>query len=550
MNPVKYLLSAVLITILIFAAAGCGSGGSFAEELEERVSLVLSEKASRINTSVLKIKINGDTEPAVPGRAFAGSMLHIFVPMEDLPELTGLEIMRTENGDYRITSDVSHMTAALPEDMWNARGAKVLINKYGYTCIDLTETAKAFDIDLKYDNDTNTLFVDRAANGDTPAPLPERYSMLEDGRLTEIRSQGDKAACWAFASCAAVESVLLPDEYFVFSEQHMIENTGFLVDDLSGGDQAMALSYFAAWTGPVPDLAPGGEAVVHVQEAVRPEAGDFDAIKRHILDHGGVESSIYSDITYAGQDSAYFRESTYGYYYNGDKEPNHDILIVGWDDSFPKENFYNAPEHDGAFLCRNSWGTTFGDNGYFYISYDDTNIGTVNTVYTRVDGADNYDNIYQSDVLGFIGTLGYKLRIMWMANSYISSGDEVIKAASFYTTEKNEAYGIWYCEDAPGKPGAEYVYLGGGILEEPGYHTVDLPAGPELSSGQKFSVIVKLTTREAENQAAVEFDSQELTKNFVLTDGEGYISSDGQSFENTEAGYGCNICLKVFTDRR
>ena len=54
---------------------------------------------------------------------------------------------------------------------------------------------------------------------------------------------------------------------------------------------------------------------------------------------------------------------------------------------------------DGAFICQNSWGGGFGDNGVFYISYYDTNIGVHNVVYTGVESTKNYDNIFfhQSD---------------------------------------------------------------------------------------------------------------------------------------------------------
>ena len=45
-------------------------------------------------------------------------------------------------------------------------------------------------------------------------------------------------------------------------------------------------------------------------------------------------------------------------------------------------------EGDGAFICQNSWGSSFGDNGVFYVSYYDTNVGTHNVVsvsYTHLD---------------------------------------------------------------------------------------------------------------------------------------------------------------------
>ena len=101
-----------------------------------------------------------------------------------------------------------------------------------------------------------------------------------------------------------------------------------------------------------------------------------------------------------------------------------DSVIVGWDDHYPKENFNMELEGDGAFICTNSWGEDFGDQGYFYVSYYDSNIGINNIVYTGVEPPDNYDHIYQSDLCGRVGQIGYGKSEAWFANAYRASGRE------------------------------------------------------------------------------------------------------------------------------
>ena len=73
----------------------------------------------------------------------------------------------------------------------------------------------------------------------------------------------------------------------------------------------------------------------------------------------------------------------------GQDKPNHDVVMIGWDDNYPKENVNVDLEGDGAFICQNSWGSSCGDNGVFYVSYYDTNVGTHNVVYTDIDSTDN-----------------------------------------------------------------------------------------------------------------------------------------------------------------
>lgn len=151
-----------------------------------------------------------------------------------------------------------------------------------------------------------------------------------------------------------------------------------------------------------------------------------------ILRYGGVESSLYMSIENAWDSSEDYAPGTSSYYYTGDEKPNHDVVIVGWDDNYSRENFSHMPENNGAFLCRNSWGEEFGDKGYFYVSYEDSNLGNNSVIYTRLDGADNYDGIYQSDLLGWVGTLGYKEPSAWFSNVYTAGADEILKAGSAF----------------------------------------------------------------------------------------------------------------------
>lgn len=112
------------------------------------------------------------------------------------------------------------------------------------------------------------------------------------------------------------------------------------------------------------------------------------------------------------------------------------MAIIGWDDSYPKENFNVDLEGDGAFICQNSWGESFGENGVFYVSYYDTNIGTHNVAYTKVESTDNYDHIYQSDLCGWVGQLGYNKNSMYGANVYTAEGAESLKSSVFLCDRK------------------------------------------------------------------------------------------------------------------
>ena len=394
-------------------------------------------------------------------------------------------------------------------------------------------------------------------------PLPERFDYRECGRLPMVGSQGDLGTCWAFAAMLALESSLLPEESWDFSEDHISLKNSFGMDQDMGGDYTMAMAYLLAWQGPVREeddpygdgVSPNGlPAVKHVQEIQIPKEKDYDAVKRAVYLHGGVQTSLYMGMEDEDSRSEFYREDTCAYYYNGAEASNHDIVIVGWDDRYPKENFTYSPGKDGAFLCVNSWGAGFGDCGLFYVSYEDVNVGTHNLVYTGVEGPDNYDAVYQSDLCGWLGQLGYGDESAYFANVYRAEEEETLEAVGFYATDENTEYEVYVAEEA-GEGGM--LTLGAplcsGRFSKTGFYTVDLPAPVALRAGERFAAAVFIRTPGSIHPVAIEYQNQgdgETAPKVDLSDGEGYISTDGRLWTRVETEQDSNVCLKAYTCRR
>ena len=129
-----------------------------------------------------------------------------------------------------------------------------------------------------------------------------------------------------------------------------------------------------------------------------------------------MQSSLYTSMQDYESESIYYNRDTNSYCYIGTEKPNHDSVIVGWM-MIPKENFNMDLEGDGAFICTNSWGEDFGDQDILCILLY-TNIGVHNIVYTGIEPTDNYDKIYQSDLCGWVGQIGYGKDTAWFANAY------------------------------------------------------------------------------------------------------------------------------------
>lgn len=404
--------------------------------------------------------------------------------------------------------------------------------------------------------DLGKKWVDMAREGEEKM-LPEAYDMRDYDRVTEVRDQGRYGTCWAFASLGALESTLMPTENNIFSTDHMTLSNSYKLDQNKGGEHCMSIAYLAAWQGPVyeaDDPYGDGEtntelkAVRHLEEAIVMNDRNMDIIKSAIFRYGGVETSLYSQMAYVDSESVYYQTDNAAYYYDGDETPNHDVVVVGWDDNYPKENFTIEPKGNGAFICKNSWGKEFGEDGFFYVSYYDKNICNKAVVYTKVGGADNFDNIYQSDLLGWIGQIGFGKEESFLANAYTAKGKEELAAVSFYTIDENTEFEVYVVRNFENEESFKNKeFLVSGSMKYSGYYTVEVPEGIVFDKGDKYAVVVKVKTPGAEHPIAIEYYVDDRTENFDLSDGEGYISLYGETWHSSEKTENCNVCLKAFT---
>lgn len=392
---------------------------------------------------------------------------------------------------------------------------------------------------------------------DKMGKLPASYDSRNEARAPVIKNQGELGTCWAVATSSALEASLLPREHLVFSADHISLRNHFAKNQNDGGDYTMAMAYLAGWQGPVLEkddtygdgVSPDGLAPVkHVQEIQMIKDKDYEAVKRAVYDHGAVQSSLFMDLQNTVSSSVFFNKINSTYCYVGNARSNHDILIIGWDDNYPAAKFNADIKKDGAFICQNSWGPDFGEEGIFYVSYEDANLGNNCVTYSRVENTGNYDDIYQTDLCGWVGQIGYGSDTCYFANVYEGRRDEMLSAVGFYATGKDTEYEIHIIETFDG-PSSLISWSPDqtGKFDNGGYYTVDLDEPVKVSEGQRFAIMVKIKSPGLQYPVATEYQADEATKNVDISDGEGYISMSGYSWTRTETEHSCNVCLKAYT---
>jgi uncharacterized repeat protein (TIGR01451 family) len=398
--------------------------------------------------------------------------------------------------------------------------------------------------------------------------LPGYYDLRKLGKLTPIKDQGFSGTCWAFAVMGSLESNLLPHEKWNFSENNMKNllsksyKWGFDRSYDDAGCWQEALAYLTRYSGPITaaqdpydefsGTSPTSlKPVKHVQETVqimpRNSTGTMNNndLKYAIIKYG----AIYSLMTY---DDSYLNYNNYGYYYNGTGYYNHAICIVGWDDNYSKNNFLNGAPGNGAFIIRNSWGSNWGDKGYFYVSYYDKYLANSddNIVFMDAESTKNYDNIYQYDLLGDVGNYGFESDTAWFSNIFTAKSKELLKAASFYVHKPNSAYNLYiYLNPVGNNPvSGSLVAFKNGIISTAGYKTIQLDNFIKLIKNQRFSVVVKLVTPDETEPISIEYPLYEYSSKATARSGQSYVSIDGNSWvDMTKIISNANVCLKAFT---
>ena len=348
--------------------------------------------------------------------------------------------------------------------------------------------------DLTITNNNYEIYKDSYEDG----PIPSSYGIRNAGYITPVKNQENGGNCWAFSALAALESAMLKasGETLDFSEENM-KNLASLYSDYGwdmetnrGGYDSMAIGILTSWLGPVLEvndtysdktsISPVLDTVIHVQNILffkRTSYTDNDEIKRAIMKYGALSANIYMTATYHNEIKAY------GQCFLGNANSDHAVTIVGWDDSI---KFRNAPGK-GAWLVKNSWGPTWGTEGYFYVSYYDTTCLRINSeasAYAFVlNDTIKYDKNYQYDV----AKTDYYLKasdVAWYKNIFKATESEYLAAVSTYF-QKDTNWDV-------------SIYVNGALkltksgFSKPGYYTIDLGQIIALNEGDVFEVVFKI----------------------------------------------------------
>lgn len=198
--------------------------------------------------------------------------------------------------------------------------------------------------------------------------LAQKFSWLAAGFGTPVRDQGSCGSCYCFGSVQMMDGSLkiYGGQSMTLSEQQCVAYSGF--DGCGGGDFAGDILV----SGLVTDAkcpyegngagCPGGKPTTFDAKATGwANLGDgtnpltVAMIKQAIMQYGVIACDVAATV-------AWDNFTGPGLLSGQSNGINHIIAITGWDDTL------------GAWEMKNSWGTSFGNNGYAMVPYGDFSI--------------------------------------------------------------------------------------------------------------------------------------------------------------------------------
>ena len=72
----------------------------------------------------------------------------------------------------------------------------------------------------------------------------------------------------------------------------------------------------------------------------------------------------------------------------------------------------------------------------------------------------------------------------------------------------------------------------------------------EVEKGERFAIMLYITTPNAVYPMAIEYAADELTADVDISDGEGYISIRGSQWNRVEEQAQSNLCIKAYSSAR
>lgn len=239
---------------------------------------------------------------------------------------------------------------------------------------------------------------------------------------------------------------------------------------------------------------------------------EIDLIKQKLFEHGPL---------YTQMDPKISGFSSYGggYVLSGiSTDPNkwtHGVLIVGWDDNLP----YTGGK--GAWIVKNSYGTEWGNDGYFTIAYGKAGIGSSLATVTGWNVVSSFNNLHFFDEAGYTKHLTVSdLKNASGMSLFEVKPNEILRAVEFWTNDAAVVSFEIY-EQFDGNEPVRLLYQSKDIdIPYAGYHQIEINQYLVIPANSEIVVVLNVKNK--------------FNSNPLVLDDLGPLSSDKTWYKDSE----------------
>ncbi len=398
---------------------------------------------------------------------------------------------------------------------------------------------------------------------------PTVYDLRTLGMITPVKDQGlSCGSCWAFASCSAIESQWLVQGYGTYdlSEDNLMDCHGFDEAPCAGGSYYMTQATLSLHRGILsevddPYTPATSNCPMNLTFPPLPQAYVEDMIfipsvinnvKQAVLSYGAVASTMFFN-------SSNYNSSSYKYYDSfidsNDSLYAHCITIAGWNDTM---SFSGAPGL-GGWIIKDSYGTSWAQNGYFYCSFYDAGILGENVIFPvrqQLTAVQNKPHVYAHDELGWVDNTGFSSNIGYGLVKYTLTpawgifAHQQIKRIGTYAVVDNTSIEISLWREKNGNILTGFIDSKTIQCDFKGFYTVPFELKTDTLLSDIYVKVRYTCPAGTQNPIPIEILEAGHTSGISISTNSCWTSADGNNWSlignGTSQMY--DLCIKMYTE--
>jgi C1A family cysteine protease len=203
--------------------------------------------------------------------------------------------------------------------------------------------------------------------------LPSSVNWTAAGAVTDVKNQGDCGSCWSFSTCGSMEGLnaIKNDQLVSLSEAQLMDCSWFYGNKACDGGSMVAALEYSAKRGLMNDTVYPYTGKTSILCKYKEDEVQFKNSGHTMVTPNSVEQLMAATVQQPISIAVEANQASWQNYKSGvitsgcGQQLDHGVLVVGYGETEKNVSYW---------LVKNSWGVTWGMEGYLMIEKSGANI--------------------------------------------------------------------------------------------------------------------------------------------------------------------------------